>query len=105
MVNSRNKGKVAEREVAKILREHGVEDARRGQQFSGINGDADVVGLEGFHIEVKRRERMDTEGWYEQACSDALDGEVPIVVYRKSHGKWKVIISFDDFLDIVAPRK
>lgn len=33
-MNSRQKGKVGEREFASLLREHGF-DARRGQQFSG----------------------------------------------------------------------
>ena len=45
---SRDKGKRGEREVALILREHGFE-ARRGQQYCGANGDADVV-LSLIHI-------------------------------------------------------
>ena len=35
MTNSRAKGKAGERELAKKLREFGV-DARRGQQYSGV---------------------------------------------------------------------
>ena len=54
---SRNKGKVGERELAKKLRELGF-DARRGQQFCGANGDADVVGLPNIHIECKRVEAL-----------------------------------------------
>ena len=54
---SRDKGKRGEREVALILREHGFE-ARRGQQYCGANGDADVVGVPGLHIEVKRTEKF-----------------------------------------------
>ena len=57
MVDSRNKGKVGERELAKKLREYGFE-ARRGQQYCGADGSADVVGLEGVHIECKRTERL-----------------------------------------------
>lgn len=49
-MNSRAKGAGGERELAKKLREYGY-DCRRGQQFSGANGDADVVGLPGIHIE------------------------------------------------------
>ena len=96
----RNKGKVGEREVANILKEHGYE-ARRGQQFSGKNGDADVVGLDGFHIEVKRQEAYKIDDWYEQSCSDARSGEIPIVVFRKSRSKWKVIIAFEEFLEVL----
>lgn len=56
-MNSGNKGAAGEREVAGILRGYGYK-ARRGQQYSGANGDADVVGLPGIHIEVKRREKL-----------------------------------------------
>ena len=53
MTNSRRKGASGERELAKKLREYGYE-ARRGQQYCGSNGDADVVGIPGIHIECKR---------------------------------------------------
>ena len=46
---SRDKGKRGERELAGKLREYGY-DCRRGQQYAGANGDADVVGLPGIHI-------------------------------------------------------
>lgn len=48
-MNSRSKGARGEREVAGILREYGY-PCRRGQQYSGANGDADVVGLPRTHI-------------------------------------------------------
>ena len=56
-MNSNNKGKNGERELATILREYGY-DSRRGQQYCGSNGDADVVGLPGVHIECKRVETV-----------------------------------------------
>lgn len=56
-MNSRQKGSRGERELAKIFREHGYE-ARRGQQYCGISGDADVVGLPGIHVECKRVEKL-----------------------------------------------
>ena len=55
-MNSKQKGKRGELELAKKLQEYGFE-ARRGQQYSGIGGD-DVVGLEGVHIECKRVEPL-----------------------------------------------
>jgi Holliday junction resolvase len=52
-MNSRNKGKVGEREFASLLREHGF-DARRGQQFSGSPDSPDVVSdaLAWLHFEI-----------------------------------------------------
>ena len=49
-MNSRNKGKAGELELSKVLKTYGY-DTRRGQQYCGANGDADVVGLPHIHIE------------------------------------------------------
>lgn len=98
-INSRQKGAAGERELAKILREHGF-DARRGQQYSGANGDADVVGIPGFHIEVKRVEKLNLEKAMEQSMNDADVTEIPIVVHRKNRDYWKVTMALEDFLDL-----
>lgn len=95
----REKGKRGEREVANILKEHGYE-ARRGQQFSGKNGDADVVGMDGYHLEVKFCETTKVWEWYEQSETDARDGEIPLVVFRRSRSPWMVALKWEDFLNI-----
>ena len=97
MVNSRQKGKRGELEVAHILKEHGF-DARRGQQYAGANGDADVVGLDGIHIEVKRTERLDLKAAFTQSVRDAREGEVPTVWSKRNNGPWLVTMSAEDFL-------
>jgi len=98
-MNSREKGKRGERELASVLRNHGY-DCRRGQQFSGANGDADVVGLPGIHLEVKRTERLSLYDAIAQAISDAREGEIPIVAHRKNNAEWVMIIRLDDFMEI-----
>lgn len=100
MTNSRDKGKRGEREVADFLKEHGF-DARRGQQFCGANGDADVVGLPGYHIEVKRTERFDLYGAMEQSRSDAREGETPVVFHRRNRRGWVVVMDAEDFMRII----
>ena len=80
------------------MREKGYLDARRGQQYCGANGDADVVGLPGYHVEVKRVERLELDKAMEQAVGDAKKGEIPVVFHRKSRTKWKAILFLDDFL-------
>lgn len=47
--SQREKGKRGERELAGRLRDHGY-NCRRGQQFCGASGDADVTGLPGIHV-------------------------------------------------------
>ena len=94
---SKDKGKRGEREVAALLRRHGF-SARRGQQFCGASGDADVVGMPGYHVEVKRTERFDLYGALRQAEADARDGEVPIVFHRRNGMRWVVVMDAEDFL-------
>ena len=94
-VNSKAKGKRGELEASKLLRSQGHTQARRGQQFSGLHGDADVIGVKGVHIEVKRQEKTHDELWLKQAERDATKGEVPVVMYRRNHEKWKILIRQD----------
>lgn len=97
---SREKGKRGEREFAKLCRAHGFEGARRGQQFSGVEG-KDVVGLPGFHIEVKRVERLNLGAAMDQAQEDAAEGEVPIVAHRKNGESWRVTLEAEEFLKLI----
>lgn len=98
-INSRAKGAAGERELAAKLRAYGYE-CRRGQQFCGANGDADVVGLPGVHIECKRVERLSLYEAMSQAERDRREGEVPAVFHRKNGEKWVVILSLDDFMKL-----
>ena len=99
MVNSRNKGKTGELEIASRLREYGY-DCRRGQQFSGINGDADVVGLPHVHLEIKRVERLNLEDAMSQSKRDAREGEKPVVMHRKNRCEWLVTMRLDDWMEL-----
>lgn len=98
-MNSRNKGKVGERELANKLRTFGY-DARRGQQYCGISGDADVIGLPGIHIECKRVEKLNIDNAMEQSVNDAKYGEMPAVFHRKNGKQWLVTMSLLDWMDL-----
>lgn len=99
MTNSRAKGAAGERELAKKLREFGV-NARRGQQYSGANGDADVIGLEGVHIECKRVERLNIDNAMQQSINDARELELPVVMHRRNGKRWLVTMTLDDFMNL-----
>lgn len=103
-MNSRRKGKDGELELARILKEHGY-DCRRGQQYCGSNGDADVTGLPGIHIECKRVETLNIEKAMEQARNDAREGEIPAVFHRKNREGWKVTVSLEHFLSLYKAAK
>ena len=105
MTNSKQKGKRGELEVAHILQEHGY-DARRTAQYCGNTGDAaDVVGLNGFHIEVKRCETTKIWDWIHQAIRDCKGIKIPLVVFRKNGEDWYVVLKFTSFLKLLKPKK
>lgn len=89
-VNSKRKGKEGEQEFANLCKEHGFSQVRRSQQYAGIHGDADVVGLPGIHTEVKRVERLNEEKALQQAEEDCKKGKIPIVAHRRNREEWKV---------------
>lgn len=101
MVNSRDKGKRFERLVAGLFKAHGYE-ARRGQQYSGANGDADVVGVPHIHIECKARENGHGAAydWMSQAKADAREGELPVVIHKKNNCNVLVTMEFEDWVQL-----
>ena len=98
-MNSKSKGARGEREIASILRGYGYK-CRRGQQYSGANGDADVVGLPGIHIDVKRREKLNIYDAIDQAKRDAKPSELPTVMHRKNDAEWLVTMPLDSWIEI-----
>lgn len=96
---SRDKGKRGERELAGFLRSHGY-DARRGQQYCGADGSADVVGLPGMHIECKRTEALRLYDALAQAKGDVRPGEMPAIFHRKNNCQWVVVMDAADWMEI-----
>ena len=99
MVNSRNKGAAYERHVAGLFRTYNYK-ARRGQQFSGLNGDADVVGVPYIHIECKAVERLNLYDAIAQAKRDARQGELPVVIHKKNYCNDLVTMEFEDWIQL-----
>jgi hypothetical protein len=98
-MNSKRKGAEGERELARKLKEYGY-NTRRGQQYCGANGDADIVGLPYIHIECKRVEALNVSKAMSQAKADARENEIPAVFHRRNKEKWLVTMELDDFMKI-----
>lgn len=99
--SSQRKGRAAEMELAAILRQYGY-DAEAGAPMN-YGTVADVVGLPGFHLEVKRCERLQLPAWIEQAERDAErfhDG-IPLVCFRQNREPWRVCLRLEDFLKVI----
>jgi hypothetical protein len=95
-INSRDKGGVGEREVSHMLVDDGFcEHAERTAQRCGKGGTADVVGLHGVHIEVKRTEKLNIWKAMSQAVRDAV-GAIPSVWHRRNRDEWLVTVRYRD---------
>ncbi len=105
MVNSKNKGKVGELEVVHLLKKHGFESARRGQQFKGTPDSPDVEceELSDYNIEVKRTEGFNLYKAMKQSESDAGD-KIPTVWHRRNKEEWVVILKATDFLNLIKEK-
>ena len=99
MTNSKRKGARGERELSSKLKEYGY-NTRRGQQYCGANGDADVVGLPGIHIECKRVQKLNIYDAISQAKADVKEEELPTVFHRKDRSEWLVTMPLDDWMKI-----
>lgn len=99
MTNSRKKGKAYELHIAGLFRSEGY-NARRGQQYSGANGDADVIGVRGVHIECKAREKTQLYDWIAQAKKDAKNGDLPVVIHKKNYCADLVTMEFSDWIKL-----
>lgn len=103
-INSRNKGAVAEREVAKILNDNGW-TSRRGQQFSGGKDSPDVVSTFPLHIEVKRVEKFNLYDAVEQAKRDSQSSDDFCVVHRKNNHEWVGIVTFNKLMELMKGKR
>ena len=99
MVNRRNKGASYERHIASLFRAEGYE-ARRGQQYCGVNGDADVIGIPGIHIECKAVERLNLYDAMAQAKRDARENEIPVVIHKKNYCADLVTMEFSEWIKL-----
>ncbi|MEQ8770345.1 MAG: hypothetical protein RIB60_07540 [Phycisphaerales bacterium] len=100
MTNGRRKGKEGELEIVNELKKHGVHDARRTVQHSGIEGQiGDVVCPETFprlHFEVKRLGNISLgtkplEDALDQAERDRPKESFPVVCWRADGTRvWKM---------------
>lgn len=95
---SRDKGKRGEQELAAQLRELGLDGVYRSRQYCGSATSADLLGVPGVHVEVKRCETLSLYKAYEQAKRDIGNADdIPAVFHRRNGKPWIVIIGLEDW--------
>lgn len=102
MIDSREKGKKYERELAAQLRAAGYPGAHRTAQYAGNTGKAyDIEGVPGIAIEAKHREKMALYDWMAQAVRDSEgSGLLPVVMHRKNNAETLVTMRLTDWLTV-----
>ena len=97
---SRNKGKRGERGAGQSLSDALGGSSRRSVHSCGRGGTADITGLDGLHMEVKRVERLSLYPALEQAQGDKRTEEKPIVLHRRNGKPWVMICYVHDLKGI-----
>jgi Holliday junction resolvase len=91
-LNSRAKGKSAERELANLLAQRlGIEFSRNLDQVRRCGG-FDLVCDLPLAIEIKRQETVNVSQWWKQARRQATGGKIPVLAYRQSRKPWAVVV-------------
>ena len=101
-VNSKQKGKAGELELVRKLKEYGY-SVRRSVQYNGKaeEGQPDLVGLPGIHIECKRTEKLSLYDAVDQAKRDSEGTQqLPVVFHRRNNCKWLAIMPIEVFMQI-----
>lgn len=98
---SKQKGKRGEREVVKLLQpivdkvfgDRGLEvPVLYRNQNQSFQGGYDIDGIDWIALEVKFQETMQINKWWEQTVRQSSGGQVPVLIYRKTRMKWRVMM-------------
>ena len=103
-MRSQKKGAAGELELLHLLEARGIDAQRNDQRYIGGLDNPDLaVHIRGqpFHVEVKRREKLALYDALEQAKHDANGHALPIVAHRRNRKPWCVILTLDDFLNLL----
>ena len=96
MTNSRTKGRAGEQEVCRILRDELGIEVHRNWQEQAFHGGVDILGIEGWAIEVKRAKEYRND-WWIQAAQQGIKkafrtknpDEKAVLIYRLDRQDWK----------------
>ena len=96
----RTKGATAERVVAKLIRDWLGLDVRRNWQAQSAEGGADLTGIPGWSIEIKRAKEFRSDWWTQAEEQASADNTTPVLIYLLDHtrrgqaiiDRWRVIL-------------
>jgi hypothetical protein len=101
-INSRNKGAQGEREVIQLIDDLlGIQLRRNLDQWR--EGGFDLIGLEGWAIEVKRAKKPLLKNWWQQTVDQAnLHNLKPVLFYRLDNQRWRVVLAISQMTNLLG---
>ena len=108
-INSKQKGKRGELELSHVLNSYGY-DTRRSVQYNGKEeeGQPDLVGLPGIHVECKYTNSLRLYKAVEQSVRDTESTgrkELPVVFHRQTNKEWLAIMPLSIFMQLYQNQK
>ena len=107
MINSQQKGKRAEREVAKLINQYLGTNVRRTPQSGGLSIKGDIIDINpdsaafDYHFEVKDQKKFMIPKCWEQIYDDCPLGKTPVNVF-KMNAQFYATLQFRDWLSLLA---
>jgi hypothetical protein len=99
-LNSRRKGKAGELEfIQKHLARVWPAAKRNLDQFQDDKRDA--LEVDGFHFQIKRAERAEIWAWIKQAETEAAEGDVPVVAFRRNRSRWYCVVDAERMMELI----
>ena len=87
-INSKEKGKRAERAVAKMINETLGTNCRRTPNSGGLSIKGDIIDISPdsiahqFHFEIKDRKSLKINAWWEQTINDCPVNKIPVLIFK-----------------------
>ena len=110
MINSKQKGNRAEREVAKIINKTLNTNIKRTPQSGGMDFKGDLIDTNSnsiahqFHFEIKDRKSLRINDWWEQTTNDCPANKIPVLVF-KLNGHFFTMVRLEDLLGLLKEKE
>jgi hypothetical protein len=99
------KGKEAERAVCRLIGKWLGIEVKRNLAQARERGQQDILGVEGWLIQVKQRKRLELDAWWRTLVEEARErGLEPCLWWRPDGGKWMVrmeVTPYDAAIDVL----
>ena len=109
-INSKEKGKRAERQVAKMINETLNVNCRRTPNSGGLSIKGDIIDISPdsiahqFSWEIKDRKQLRINDWWQQTTNDCPVNKIPVLVFKLNR-HFFAMIRLEDLLGLLKEKE